>query len=227
MTSAKIPIAIYDMDKTVTRHPSFTPFLLYAARTHETWRLILVPFVAVTIFAYLLGLIDRGRLKTLNHRLMIGPRIPRDTAATLAQGFAARIVATDILPKARDRIARDRAEGRRIVLATASYAFYADPIGTALGFDDIVATRCATDGQGALLARIDGENCYGPAKLRMIEAWMANAGLARDACHIRFYSDHVSDAPTFAWADEPIAVNAHGPLSALAAAQRWVSEDWR
>jgi phosphoserine phosphatase len=44
--------------------------------------------------------------------------------------------------------------------------------------------------------------------------------------HVRFYSDHVSDAPTFAWADEPVAVNAHGPLRALARARGWRIEDW-
>ncbi|RYF19068.1 MAG: HAD-IB family hydrolase, partial [Oxalobacteraceae bacterium] len=48
----------------------------------------------------------------------------------------------------------------------------------------------------------------------------------RDGAHVRFYSDHVSDAPTFEWADEPLAVNAHGPLRLLAKAKGWPMPDW-
>ena len=95
-----------------------------------------------------------------------------------------------------------------------------------LGFDAVIGTESLRDPEGHLLAGIDGENCYGPAKLRMIEAWMAREGIDRDAAHVRFYSDHVSDAPTFAWSDEPFAVNAHGPLRLLAKAKGWSMPDW-
>ena len=37
-------------------------------------------------------------------------------------------------------IARDKAEGRRLVLATASYRLYADAIAERLGFDDVIGT---------------------------------------------------------------------------------------
>ena len=69
-----------------------------------------------------------------------------------------------------------------------------------------------TDTSGALLARIAEQNCYGTAKLELVEAWMTRQGLKREDCHIRFYSDHVSDAPCLNWADEAFATNAHAPL---------------
>ena len=75
-------------------------------------------------------------------------------------------------------------------------------------------------------AKIDGENCYGPAKLRMIAAWVEKSGLLGKHGHVRFYSDHVSDAPVFEWADEPVAVNPHGRLRRLAKARRWEIADW-
>jgi phosphoserine phosphatase len=78
-----------------------------------------------------------------------------------------------------------------------------------------------------MVPRITGENCYGPAKLRMIEAWLAAEGIAREKAHIRFYSDHVSDAPTLDWADEAFAVNPHGPLRAMAVGRGWTIFDWR
>ena len=47
---------------------------------------------------------------------------------------------------------------------------------------------------GRVLARIDGANCYGQSKQDMILAWLKAESLERDALHIRFYSDHDSDA---------------------------------
>ena len=78
-----------------------------------------------------------------------------------------------------------------------------------------------SDADGNVLAGLEGENCYGPGKLRMIESWLADEGLKRDQIEVRFYSDHVSDAPVMDWADEPFAVNAHGPLRQLAKLRGW------
>src|SRR3546814_7560257 len=75
--------------------------------------------------------------------------------------------------------------------------------------DDVIATNSIIGLDARIMARIDGENCYGPAKLRMILAWMVAEGIERENAQIRFYSDHVSDAPVMEWADEPFAVNPH------------------
>ena len=75
-------------------------------------------------------------------------------------------------------------------------------------------------------AKIAGENCYGPAKLRMIADWVEASGLKGVHGHVRFYSDHISDQPAFEWADEPIAVNPHGKLRRLADQRGWAIEDW-
>ena len=72
-------------------------------------------------------------------------------------------------------------------------------------------------------AKIAGENCYGPAKLRMIADWVEASGLKGTHGHVRFYSDHVSDQPAFEWADEPVAVNPHGKLRRLAEQRGWQS----
>ena len=221
-----LSLAIYDLDKTITRRPTFTPFLLHAVRTRFPARFLLTPFALGAVLLYVLRLIDRGHLKELNHALLLGSRVPRGEADALARSFAAATVAHNVLPRALAAIAQDRAAGQRLVLATASYAFYAEAIGRALGFDHVIATRCA-ERDGAVLARIEGENCYGAAKRRMVETWLAASGRARADCHIRFYSDHVSDVPMFEWADEPVAINAHAPLAALARERGWRSEEWR
>ncbi|OYY91847.1 MAG: haloacid dehalogenase [Sphingomonas sp. 28-66-16] len=219
-------IAIYDMDKTITRAPTWTPFLLHAAWRLAPWRLALLPIAGGAALAYAAGAIDRAGLKQLTQRLLIGEAADAGVLGRVADDFARKIVARGVFADARERIDRDRTEGRRLVMATASFSFYAGAIAAALGFDDVIATRSERDGAGRVRARIAGENCYGAAKLRMIEAWFDAMGLDRRAATIRFYSDHVSDAPTFAWADEAVAVNPHAPLRAMATARGWQQVDW-
>ena len=219
-------LAIYDMDRTVTRHATYMPFLLHCAARRAPWRLLFLPLVIASMLSYVARLIDRARLKEINHRLLLGGKIhPRDLAP-LVDSFAERQVATNVRPGARKAIARDKAEGRRVVMATASYTLYARAIAERLGFDDVIGTGSIIGLDERVHARIDGENCYGPAKMRMVADWVERSGLTGRHGHVRFYSDHVSDAPVFEWADEAVAVNPHEKLRRLAKARGWAVEDW-
>ena len=219
-----IDLAIYDMDRTVTRRATYTPFLLHCAWRLEPWRLLLLPLVVASMLAYVAKIIDRGRLKEINHRLLLGHKRSPNLLKPLIDGFARRTVANNVRPGAIKAIARDKAQGRRVVMATASYRLYAKAIADALGFDDCIGTNSIIGLDARVHAKIDGENCYGPAKLRMIEAWLGAEKLER--AHVRFYSDHASDAPVFDWADEPVAVNPHDRLKRLAETRGWPVEDW-
>ncbi len=218
-------LAIYDMDRTVTRRATYTPFLLHCAARRQQWRLFLLPLVALSMLAYVARLIDRGRLKEINHRLLLGHVHPRELKP-LVDSFADRQVQTNIRSGARAAIARDKEQGRRVVLATASYRLYADAIAERLGFDDVIGTGSIIGLDERVHAKIAGENCYGPAKLRRISEWVEKSGLKDARGHVRFYSDHVSDRPAFEWADEPVAVNPHGKLRWLAEQRGWQVEDW-
>lgn len=218
-------LAIYDLDRTITAVPTWTPFLLHAARTRAPWRLVSAPLVVGAMLTYRAGLIERRTLKQFMHRLLVGTLAP-DQSAAVAQAFADSF-ARHIRRGARAQIAADRAAGYRIVVASAAHRFYASRIAAALGIDDVIATEAKVDRQGRVTHRIAGANCYGADKLAMIEAWMACQGIARADTHVRFYSDHATDEPTFVWADEAVAVNPHAKLRTLAAARGWPIVDWR
>ena len=216
--------AIYDMDRTITRHATYTPFLLHCAVRRAPWRLLLLPFVAAAMLSYGLKVIDRAKLKEICHRLLLGHRRHPSELKPLVDSFADRTAASNVRPGARAAIARDKAEGRRVVMATASYRLYAQAIGDRLGFDDVIGTGSIIGLDERVHAKIDGENCYGPAKLRMVVDWLGKSGFDRG--HVRFYSDHASDAPVFEWADEAVAVNPHAKLAKLATTRGWAVEDW-
>lgn len=217
------PLSVFDMDRTITGTGTYTPWLLFWARTRAPWRLALLPVSALFGLAYLLKLVSRGRLKELNHRLLMGDHAPRAAVEASAARYADRIMASNVFAGALTRLEAERQQGRRIVLATASYEFYVVAIAARLGIADVIATRSVWDGDG-LRARLDGENCYGVAKLRMVEAWLAANGLTH--APIRFFSDHVSDLPVFERADERIATTPSPKLRAVARARGWEIIDW-
>jgi HAD superfamily hydrolase (TIGR01490 family) len=219
-------ISIFDMDRTITKAGTYTPWLWHWSGARAKWRRLLTPISVMAGMAYVSKLISRGRLKEINHSLLMGGRTSRDVATAEAEKFADLIVPDQCFADALARIEVEKAEGRRVILATASYAFYARAIASRVGVEEVVGTRVQRMKDGGLRARIAGENCYGGAKLAMVERYLAEKGLAREDAHIRVFSDHVSDAPIMEWADEAFAVNGGAAMKALAKRNGWTQLNW-
>jgi HAD superfamily phosphoserine phosphatase-like hydrolase len=223
-------LAIFDMDKTITRKATFGPFVAHVLRHYRPWRAIFLPLMVLFGLLYGLKLIDRARLKELNLWLLIGSRINPAHLAAIARSFASETVQTNLLPLALKEIEVLRHEGWQIVLATASYRFYVVEIAGLLGIapEKVIATE---NGRGYgkdyyQTPWIIGQNCYGGAKSDSIDAWLAVHGIVRAQAIIKFYSDHVSDAPSMYLANEAVAANPHAPLRKLAQEQGWRIADW-
>lgn len=223
---SKTKLAIYDMDRTITHHGTYSPFLISWVMRRRPLRLLLLPLVLPCMLAYAAKLISRKRLKTLMLGLLVG-RANRAEILPIVDRFVDRLMANSVYPAALEQLAKDKAEGARLVLATASYDFYVEAIARRLGMDDVVATRSVWDRDGYILPAIDGENCYGPAKLDMVKDYLKNRmGLDRKDCYITFYSDHHSDLPMFDYADEQVATNPNEKLREIANARGWPIVVW-
>ena len=221
-------VAMYDMDRTITRSGTYSGFLIHVARRRQQWRLLFLPLVGLAGVAYSLRLIDRSRLKAINLRLLVGKRFRRAEIAPLAESYADKVVARGLHPAALDQIAVDREAGYRLLLATASFHLYVDAIARRLGIDDVLATRLdEPDGADHIHARLAGDNCYGDAKFARISDWLAANDITRDAAHVRAYSDHVSDHPMLRFADEAVATTPSRGLKKLAPQMGWRVVDWR
>lgn len=202
--------AIFDLDRTVTRAPTWTRFLVFAggARPGFWARMIAVAGVAV---GWRLGLAGRDAIKAEALKTLRG--IDRATLEARAADFVARELATNIRPGARAAIARHAAQGDRLILATAAAELIADPLARALGFDAVIATRLDWTLPGG--PRLAGANCYGAEKLRrIIEA----RALRPFAAPVHAYSDHVSDLDMLVAADHGYAVNPSAGLRRAAPA---------
>jgi len=225
MTHAPTRVAIYDLDRTVTRYPTYSLFLLRTAWRTAPARLVLAPLVPLLMLLYAARLIPRGRLKEWMWALLLGRVDPAQMESAVAD-FTDHVLRDNICPGALRQIARDRDAGTMLVMATAAHEIYAVPIAQALGFNLVVATRCSTGADGRHGPALSGGNVYGEAKLAALIRAMEQLPLDRARLSITFYSDSASDAPVFGWCDVPVAVNPSKRLERLAAERGWVVEDW-
>jgi HAD superfamily hydrolase (TIGR01490 family) len=214
-------IALYDLDRTVTRAPTFTPFLVQMAASGNPLRLLGVPLWVLAMLGYKAKLYGRKPLKQFGLRLLVGREVRNARLQPRIDAFVTRQLARNIQPGARAQIAADRASGARLVLVTAAPEIYAEAMAQALGFDACIATRHRRNAGGDLLSAIEGENNYGGEKIARIETWLAEQRLTRADCHLTAYTDHASDAPILNFADAGVLVGRY------AKPQRgWSQADW-
>lgn len=220
-------ISLYDMDRTITVRGTYTPFLFHMVFARAPWRLIFLPILPFAFAAYGLKLISRGRLKTFNQLMLLGSSPELSALQPHIERFADKVLRSNRHRKAIDQVEADRADGRALVLVTASYELYAEAIARRLGFDHLIGTQLVVDGEGRVLPEIIGENCYDDAKIGRIEALFAKQGWQRTEAHVRAYSDHVSDQAMLEFADEAIATTPTPKLRRMAEQRGWKIVDWR
>lgn len=221
-----IPVSIFDVDRTLTKTPTYLAFLLFSAKRAAPWRLSFIPLVIAGMLAYKARLVSRKGLKQFMQARLLGPRMAIEQADALAAEFTADLLSNGLYPQAVALLKQEAADSRRVILATAAHHFYIDTLAAKLDIADVVATRSVRVG-ATLTARIDGENCYGAAKRDKVAALFAREGLDRNQLHVRFFSDDLSDVPLFDWADEAVAVNPSAALLAHASARGWPILNWR
>lgn len=207
-------IAVFDLDRTITTIGTFTPFMIYAAWRLAPWRLVALPAAALLLVATRFRIITRKRLKQTMQRLLLSTQ-PRRRLEPVIADFTRWMLRHHVRSGAVSAIERERAAGSRLVLATASFDFYAESFARALGFDGCIATAslCLDD---MLVPGLPGENCYGAEKLRRVEEGLG-PGIPRP--HIVFYSDDRSDLPCLLWADEGVVVNPKRRFARIARAR--------
>ena len=224
-TGTQQAVSIFDLDRTLTRQPTYTALLAFMSWHLTPWRLLTAPIVILAMIGYLCHLYSRQRVKEIEQWLLLGNRVKRSDVEREARLFADRLDIDGLLAEGKATIAKDQAAGRRVILATAANQFYAGALAERLGITEVIATQSVWHGD-CLTASIDGENCYGLAKREMAALYLAEQGISRQNAHVRFYSDHYSDLPTFEWADEKIAVNPSRKLYDVALHSNWLVVFW-
>ncbi|MFZ8951900.1 MAG: HAD family hydrolase [Alphaproteobacteria bacterium] len=213
-------IAIFDLDRTLTKRSCFTPFILYVA-IRRPRRLLSFHRIILAALCNIVGLYKRDDIKLLMWREVLGG-LPREEAEDLGNTFAKIWIQNELRRQTKKNIKKHQEAGDRLILATAAMDIIADPIGRTLGFNDIISTRTHWTAEGCVSGNFDGRNCYGEEKLRRVKLILGDLAPSKTLA----YSDHITDLPVLLWAENGIVINPHRPLRDAAGRHGLHIEDW-
>lgn len=200
-------IAIFDLDETLTQKGTWGRFVVGAIRYKPLkW----LPFFCSTVFSQILYMLRFGPREHVKESMMRWTLSGRTRAELegMAEVFADFEANEGLRPQAKAILARHRAAGDRIVIASAAVDLIVDPIARRLEVDEVVCTKMAYTDAGRLAKKLGSTNCYGAGKLTMVKAYLAQNPLyTREKTHITMYSDSRSDLSIMDWADVGVAVH--------------------
>jgi putative phosphoserine phosphatase / 1-acylglycerol-3-phosphate O-acyltransferase len=128
-----------------------------------------------------------------------------------------------VQPFARTAIATHRDAGRAVVMATTTPYDLVEPLGAALGLDDVIATRYAVAADGTYDGTLDGPFVWSAGKLSAVRTWADEHGV--DLAESYAYSDSVYDTPLLEAVGHPFVVNPDPRMVLVAATRRWPTVD--
>ncbi len=200
------PLVIFDLDRTITTHGTFLPFLLYYAVRNNPLRLLLLPVVVLMMLLYLSKMISRKQLKTLMQSLLIG-KPDKSHLDDVCDRYVNQLLEKSVNLDALFCIRRWQTSGAKLVLATASFDWMARSFARRLGFDEIMASKSREE-DGKVVPGINGKNCYGQDKLAIVEKKLGNLREFKESGkEIWFYTDHHSDIPLLEVCSHPVVIN--------------------
>lgn len=208
-------IAIFDLDYTLTKKGTWGRFVASTVKTRPHLWLPIIFVMGKNQWLYKRGSAPRCGVKKAMMRLsMVGHT--KETVERYAKAFAAREVEIGLRPGAIAALAAHRAAGDTLIIASAAIDAVVRPICELLGIEHYIATDMAYE-DGRLEPEFASENCYGPEKLRRMEAYFVqNPHLKHNHTIITMYSDSHSDLDILLWADVGIAVDPSKRLKTLA-----------
>jgi phosphatidylglycerophosphatase C len=222
LIDAESPIAVFDLDGTVTHRDTYLAYLMYVLRRRSR-RLPRCLGLPAAVLQFKCGRLSNETLKCRFLAAVMGG-CSRTEVELYTAGFVEICMTRMVKPAARARIARHRRQGHRLVLASASLDFYVEALATRLGFDDTVCTRAAWV-TNAIAGSLAGPNLLGESKLAAVKQTLA---IDADRREVMFaYSDHHSDLPLLLFAKYGVAVDPTPRLSAAAAVFGLPVERWR
>jgi len=224
MSERKRQIVVFDLDRTLTRVRTFTPFLIYSFKRRPL-RAFTFPIVIFHMLHHKLGSLKRKPLKERILRIVLRG-YSREEMDSLARDYAKLLLKYAMRKQGLERIRRYKAENAYLVLATASMDFYARPLGEMLGFDLVVSTKSTWDENNHLLPILASENCYGEAKVSLVRNALNGAISDAAKSEITAYTDHISDHFLLDWSDHAVAINPKANLRAYATKHGFQIEGW-
>jgi phosphatidylglycerophosphatase C len=191
-------VAAFDFDKTISTRDNVVPFLRALLGRTRLTRALLAISPRLARAALNDERRDAAKVALVRHTLA---GYDAGRIATVAVEFADDVVAHHLRPDVVERVAWHRNQGHELVIVSASFTSYLDPIAARLGFAAVLATELAVGDDGRLTGELVRPNVRGAEKVRRLDEWLG-AGPA----FVWAYGDSSGDRELLARADQPIRV---------------------
>lgn len=216
--------AFFDLDYTLLPYDTIFLFANYRIRRNPLL-LFYVLFFGPAVALHACKLLSTLGLKSSFLALLLW-RVSPAELERMSEDFVRTEVLPRLYPGMREEIERHRAEGRILVLNTASADFYAKHIAAALGFDLVYGTRMQVVERPPFFPRWSGPNNKREAKLAAMRADIPELAAAPPDDPPVFrnsysYSDSSADLPLLGLAEHVIVVHPSPRLARRAESSGW------
>jgi HAD superfamily hydrolase (TIGR01490 family) len=209
--------AFFDLDKTIIAKSSTLAFSKPFQAGGLISRKALLRSV-YTQFVYVLGGADHDQMEKM--RQMMSELVTGWDVSTVREIVADtlhNIVDPLVYDEAVQLIEQHHAEGRDVVIVSASGTEVVEPIGELLGADHVIATRMEVE-EGRYTGTI-AFYAYAEGKAEAMRELAADKGYDLARCYA--YSDSMTDEPMLAAVGHPYAVNPDKELRRIAKERDW------
>ena len=186
------PLAIFDLDGTLTTKDSFVAFLVTFGRRYSRYRALAT--MPLLISGYLGKLMKDYQLK----QRLIGnffADADGEWVGEHTEWFCENWLPHHLHPVGHRLLQGHLKRGHRVILLSASPEIFVPRVAQSLGIDEVVCTRVKRV-DGAWQGELDGLNCKGAEKVNAIRRWLG----VHDAPDDSFsYGDSKSDLAVLSW----------------------------
>jgi phosphatidylglycerophosphatase C len=211
-------IACFDLDGTITHRDTLFPLVLRQLSRRPLHMLRLVA-VLPALVRFCIDR-DRGALKQSLLRATLRG-ISRDELMATAREFVRDTIARRCFRDALHAVRRHREQGHFMVLMSASVDFYVPEFARQLGFDHVISTGVAWNGE-LLDGTLTTANRRGEEKVRCLRALVAE----RQDADTFAYGNSASDLPHLRIARHGILVNGNAAARRAAHAAGIATPEW-
>lgn len=141
-----------------------------------------------------------------------------DELLALRQRFMEEVIRPIMLPAAQRLVDEHRAKGHTLLIITATNRFVTEPIATAFGIDQLIATDPEIR-DGCYTGNVSGTPSFREGKVERLNQWLKENGY--NLASSWFYSDSLNDLPLLEMVTHPVAVDADDTLTYHAQTKGW------
>lgn len=191
-------VAAFDVDKTLTTHDCVLPFLRRVGGAGFAAGLLRrTPSLTVAALRQ-----RRDRAKLLMTRAAVTGRSAVDVDR-IARDFADHVWESRMRPDTVARLRWHVRSGHRVVLVSASYRNYLEPLAERLGVEAVLSTELEIV-DGICTGELAGPNCRAAEKVTRLSDWLESRRI--ESPEIYAYGDSSGDRQLLELSDHPVLV---------------------